>query len=178
MKITRHITDDKLTLLSIAGIAPEGGSGWDYAIPQSMFDELMRMGIEEPGRWFVADCTKTLVPQLHHIGEAWVTILHHRSKANEENFHELFRANSGNVESPVFRFITDFPENAIWNEADVGLSDINHIVAAFYGGYAQGQKDLLPLVNEGIRVVELHDSHWTDVRDILRKIQHAINQHE
>lgn len=135
---------DKLKVFEIAG--EKSDKGWDYAIPQGCFDELLKMGIEEPSRWFVADCTKGIFAQLRHIGEAVFTILHARSEANKE----ISLAIHG--DEVVSRVFHEFADNAIFNEADCGLLDLNLAIGLVTEAYSRGRKssreDALALVNE------------------------------
>lgn len=146
MHIQHHILADKLALFTLAGIAPEGAKGWDYAIPQQWCDDLSRMGIDSPAHWFAADCTgPSAFPQLHHIGEAYVRIVNHRSKANQEIFMELFNKNgdSGDskesiaTERAFYDHLLD--DKHARDEADAGFVDINMLLRSFVTGVNFGK---------------------------------------
>lgn len=140
MKITRFITDDKLTLLSLAGIAPEGAPGWDYAIPQPWADDLQRMGLQDVCHWFVADCSGPMAfPVLHHTGEAWAAILNHRSKAYSDC---VFHMGQCEQEHPFYQFIVSDAAEEMRAEADVGLNNLSHLAAAFEAGYKAAWKEV------------------------------------
>lgn len=130
MKIKKSILDDKIQLFVLAGIAQNEGKGWDYAIPQSMFDDLQCMGIENPGQWFAADCTN-ISTKLHHIGEAYVNILRHRSGMNEEFIMAMSYDKDARGKA-VYNFILS--TDTICAEADAGFIDLNHITRAFHEG--------------------------------------------
>lgn len=123
---------DKLRVFQLAG--EDSDKGWDYAIPQGCFDELLKMGIEEPSRWFVADCTKGIFARLRHIGEAVFTILHARSEANKE----ISLAIHG--DEIVSRVFHEFAGNAIFNEADCGLLDLNLAIGLVAEAHSRGMK--------------------------------------
>lgn len=125
---------DKLKVFELAG--ENSDKGWDYAIPQSCFDALMKMGIAEPGRWFVADCTG-MFPKLRHIGEAVFTILHARSEANKEIFYAL------HGDGIVMSIIRDYAGNSVCNEVDAGLVDLNMVIGLITEAYSQGRKSLV-----------------------------------
>lgn len=120
---------DKLRVFQLAG--EESQSGWDYAIPQSCFDELLKMGVEDAGRWFVMDC-QSQPWRLRHIGEAVFTILHARSEANKEIMMAL---HGDEIVSSIFR---DFAGNTVFNEADSGLVDLNMAIGIATEAYSRG----------------------------------------
>jgi hypothetical protein len=135
MHITKRQLDDKLELFKLAGFT-ETGSGWDYAIPQEYFDKLTMMGIDNPGAWFLMDCSSRPWA-LHHVGEAYCAILAHRSKANQEQWDPLFKMRNSKdaQEKALASFIYDSPDNRVLDEADAGLLDLNYIIAAFNHGW-------------------------------------------
>ena len=148
MNIVYRDIFDKIGVFKAAG---DSTDGYDYAIPQAMFDDLLKMGIEEPGRWFVADCSGPCAfPKLRHIGEAIYTILHARSKANEE----ITKAHveSGEWDSPVWEIIMQFAGNQVCNEADAGFVDYNIVIGLITEAYAKGRKSAL--VNENDHIME------------------------
>lgn len=149
MNIVHREIFDKIGVFKAAG---DSTAGYHYAIPQSMFDDLIKMGIEDPGRWFVADCSGPCAfPKLRHIGEAIYTILHHRVKSNEEIVSQLVdeRATGGGNDV-VWDVIHSFAGNAVCNEADAGFVDYNMVIGLITEGYSRGLKKgrKATLVNE------------------------------
>jgi hypothetical protein len=142
MKITSHNIQDKLNVFALTG---HNTAAYDYAIPQPLFDRLQEMGIENPGRWFVGDCTGISV-KLRHCGEALYELLQHRSQAYTEQIQYLFEVQQSPEVSigdkMMYEFIMDFPDNAICNEADAGFLDLRIIVAAWTDGFSRGRKAL------------------------------------
>lgn len=134
MKLSKHNIEDKLNAFVLAGIATST-SGWDYAIPQYCFDQLLRMGIDNPGQWFAADCTSGFAV-IHHVGEAYRAILDNRSKANEEIFSNMYDSRVNLKETrqdeKFYDFISD--DDQAREEANAGLVYLNLLSRAFKAG--------------------------------------------
>jgi hypothetical protein len=127
----RHLYD-KLKVFEMAG---DETRSYDYAIPQYMCDELIKFGIENPGQWFVGDCSgPAAFPKLRHVGEAVYQILQHRSEANKEIFMQL------HGDQIVNEIIMKFAGNAVCNEADAGFVDLNMIIGLVTEAYSRGRK--------------------------------------
>lgn len=133
---------DKLRVFQLAG--EESQSGWDYAIPQACFDELLKMGIQDAGRWFVMDC-QSQPWRLRHIGEAVFTILHARSEANKE----IFLATIHNNEI-LARVLQSSVGEGVNSEADAGLIDLNVVIGIIAEAYSLGRKDMKDAWTESI----------------------------
>lgn len=167
MVITKRQLEDKLELFKLAGLTLTG-SGWDYAIPQSMFDDLQDMGIENPGQWFMADCTK-ITTKLHHIGEAYVSIINHRSQANSEIFTEMFSKNyaEGDSEEAIAcekAFYRSFIHDQIAREeVDAGFADLNMLHRFYMEGFNSRDKEIKSLVKESKQF--LLQSSWSEKRE-------------
>lgn len=140
-KITHAQLHDRLEVFKMAGLTD--GRGWDYAIPQSMFDELLKMGIESPGSWFVTDCTE-ICPKLRHVGEAVFIILEHRSKVNEEQFMHFFehtqQGNGSEIENEFRMFYSDDCAESIRAECDAGFITFGDLQGIYNAGFRRAQE--------------------------------------
>lgn len=127
---------DKLAIFRKAGYDTDG---WDYAIPQTMFDELLKMGMEiQP--YFVADCSAGVSVKLRHAGEALFDLLQQRSDMNGEFLLVLVNETDDQGKALV-QYINDRPfDNQIYNEADSGFLDLQLIVSAFNAGWVQAER--------------------------------------
>jgi hypothetical protein len=140
MKLSKHNIEDKLNAFVLAGIATSTHN-WDYAIPQYWFEELQRMGIQNPGQWFAADCHGGFA-KLHHVGEAYAAILNHRSQANTEIFNGVFEAMWDHKASDEQKALCDFiiNDDQVRDELESGFADLNLLSRAFYSGMAAARK--------------------------------------
>lgn len=171
MHIQRNILDDKIKLFVFAGIAKNEGSGWDYAIPQGWCDELSEQGIDHPAAWFAADCTGPgATPVLHHIGEAYVAICNHRSKANQELWPELWKLSDGGPQDKaLYQFIHSAPDNRVLDEADAGFLDMNFLIAAFNHGWTQGSRSVDKSAYDALRTAAETFVDRCEKKEILSK---------
>lgn len=128
---------DKIELLSVTGIVNERTT--DSAIPQSMFEQLLAMGIEHPGAWFATDC-ETISPKLHHVGEAYVAFFDSRSKSNGEKWSELYMATKYNGTPKFCFYSTILGSDSIMESLDAGTADFEEIETAFNYGWVHGQQ--------------------------------------
>jgi len=53
MHITHEQLHDKIKVFAMAG---DDTGAYDYALPDSMLKELVKMGVDNPGAWYIADC--------------------------------------------------------------------------------------------------------------------------
>ena len=137
MKLTREIMSDKIKLLSVTGIVNERTT--DSAIPQSMFDQLLAMGLEHPGAWFATDC-KTILPKLHHVGEAYVAFLDHRSQGNGECFSTLFVNHESPEDKCFYAALRDSED--LYSSLNAGTADYNELFYCFDQGWNRGRSIL------------------------------------
>jgi hypothetical protein len=138
--ITHRHLHDKIKVFEMAG---DDTRAYDYAIPDHMLQELRKMGIENPGAWFVADCSgPSAFAHLRHVGEAFYKILHHRSDANKEIFMQI------HGDEIVNDVIMTFAGNAVCNEADAGFIDLNMVIGLITESYSRGRKSMMKLHQE------------------------------
>lgn len=144
MIMQRRNLTDKLEAFVLSGIA-KSTSGWDYAIPQAWCDQLTRMGVDNPGRWFAADCTgPSAFPVIHHVGEAYIAIAEHRSKANGEIWQSLFTLAYTKGVSEDSRSLYNHVQSnqRLLDDTDCGFTDLNFVIEAFTAGMkAEAQSD-------------------------------------
>lgn len=136
----KEIMGDKLALFESAGISTHG---FDYAIPQSMVEQLRMMGIEDVPAHFVTDCSGPCAfPKLRPISEPLFQILQHRSKANEEVWGALFVASCESDASVGDKAIFDILKDnqAALDEADAGLLDLNIVVSLVNEAFLRGME--------------------------------------
>lgn len=171
--IKKRDLDDKLKVFELAG--EDSSSGWDTAIPQEWFDQLLKMGIDSPVTWFVTDC-KSHPYKLRHVGEALDAILEARSLVNNDVFSKMWETandqHSSTQDKAVLKFVCNSPDNMICNESDSGFSDLNTVIAAFHAGWEDGSKVSL---NRFVNVVKT--AMKALVNEMERKPQPSDKKH-
>lgn len=130
--ITYEHLNDKIKAFILAG---EDTSGYDYAIPQAIYEELIRMGVENPGEWYCMDC-RSNPWRLRHVGEAVYLILAARKKANDEIMGQLVNGDHNEWVNDIF---SNFPDNQVFHEADCGLLDMKMVISIVNESFKAGQ---------------------------------------
>lgn len=162
--MTKQILHNKLALFKAAGYDCE--TGWDTAIPQAWFDELLKMCGGMPIQWWVADCkTFCTLPVLHHIGEALFDILTARAKANEEILDQCLAANfesdeQGTAAEMLWKFIAK--QRELNDDAGAGFTHLNFITSAWMDGYNRGKEAALKEAADNAKAL-VNETSWVVV---------------
>jgi hypothetical protein len=130
---------DKIKVFEVAGIPT---SGFDYAIPQFYFDQLVGMGFAHPSAWFVSDCASVTLPIVRHVGEAVYRFLEKRSEENTTVFTSYMDQSCKDGASAGDLLLWEFLCHRNNEEVDAGFDSLTAITEAWTDGFSKGRKTM------------------------------------